>query len=135
MFDVLNIFLPALATGPQLEVRHRQSLFGVSDEKVALVEGLPLADVIFMDTPYGSIVLCASKQANEAAQNNETWSRFLIALELVLNTHAEWYVICESDCDQYPVENRHLTAPELSQLLDEYRTSRHWPIALCARAN
>jgi hypothetical protein len=134
MFDALTILLPSLSADVPLEIRQRESAFGANDERVAHIEGLPFARVHPTKTSDGLEILSAAGQANEAARNNETWSRFLVAIVLVLDAHAGWRVICESDCDQHPIEERQLSAMELSQVLDCYRNSRRGPIALHASA-
>ena len=143
MFDVFDILLPELSTDARLEVRQHQTAFGTSDDRFAYVDGMKFAQVVKAQEVYSNVaaragsaeranwtVLLVSATANEAAMNDETWTKFLGALLIVLSTHTAWRVICESDCDQHPLEELELSADGLSRLLDSYRSAGFRPLAV-----
>ena len=142
-FDVFDILVPVLSSNSGLEVRQFQTAFGTDDDKFAYFEELKFAKVVLAKDAYANVetwpgsakwtswtVLLAARQANEALRRDETWKKFLDALESVLRANEDWLVICESDCDQHPVENLKLSPEKLLALLNEYRANRHYPIAI-----
>lgn len=145
MFDVFDILIPELSAGAPLEVRPDSAAFGTRENAIAYFDGLRFAQVLLAKDAYtapeawtGSAaranwtVLLAAAVANESSADNELWRRFLAGLVSVLKAHPAWIVICESDCDQNPLEEFNVTPERLSQLLDTRRSTGLYPIALRA---
>lgn len=143
MFDVFDILVPVLASNSGLEVRQFKTAFGPSDDKFVYSGDLKFAQLVFAKDVYSDVeawagsfertnwtVLVAANQANEAVESDETWKKFLGVLESVLRDQRNWLVICESDCDQYPVEKLKLSPEDLIVLLNECRVNRRYPIAI-----
>jgi hypothetical protein len=141
MFDVLDILLPALSTNGLIEVRHRDSAFGKSDDAVAYYDGVRLGDVLPQQLVSGAVtwpdsesharwtVLLAGSTANTASTSDETWQQFLNAFVATLKLHNDWRVRCESDCDQHVLRSLELTPDELGRILDTHRAQPSAPLA------
>lgn len=134
MFDIQ---IPALSPGAPVEVRLQETAFGVADDRVAYVDGVEFGRVLQAQEVYSNLqawmgsddrgawtVLRVAPAANEAADDDGRWPRFLGALVSVLQAHGAWVVRCESDCDQRPVERLEVSAERLAELLDGLRTEQ-----------
>lgn len=138
MFDVFDVHLPALKAGGSIALRRRRTAFGPSDE--AFVDAghtRPARAVMPADGDQetgaaeqaSSTLPLAAEVANEAAEGDEAWSRFLGALLSLLGAHPRWRAICASDCDQRPLQRRALAPEGLCRLLDSHRATGLRPIA------
>lgn len=148
MFEIFNIHLPKLSTTSGLELRQHRSAFGLSEEKFAYLNGVRFAYVLEAKDAYSNIetwlgsknrsnwiILLTAPAANEAATNDKTWATFLAGLVSVLSLSTDWQVVCESICDQFPIEQVTLSPENLSQILDSYRSIQHFPISFRASAS
>jgi hypothetical protein len=145
MFNVFDILVPALALGAGLDVRPRETAFGLTEDRFAYVGGLEFAKVLPASIAYTDVsawtgaadrgawtVLQAQAHANQLVDDDDGWKAFLDALVLVLRVHDDWRVTCESDCDQAPLENVSLSPEQLSVILDGWRRSAARCVALRA---
>lgn len=144
MFDVFDILVPALAPSAPIEVRQQETAFGVADQRTAYVGGVEFGRILRADEAYSDLkartgstdrggwtVLIAAPAARAAAEDDERWASFLAALVSLLQAHRSWVVLCESDCDQQPLERHQVSAGRLSEILDA-RRDKHAPVAILA---
>lgn len=112
MFDVFDIVLGHLSTGTRIEVRQRETAFGLSDEQIVYVDGMMIA-CVDPTSGLGRTVLLASTAANQASADDADWKRLLRGLVVLLDAHPGWRVTCESDCDQHPIRQSVLSPKTL----------------------
>lgn len=137
MFDVFDIQIPSLSARARVEVRRRETAFGLEDDGTAYVDGVELGRFLrdeeassYLRAWIGSAdrstwtVLNVAHAACNAADDDGRWPQFLAALVSLLRAHDVWVVRCESDCDQGPLERLALSAEQLGRLLDDARTER-----------
>ncbi len=147
MFDVFDIQIPALALGASVEVRQRETAFGLDDDRKMYVDGVEFGRVLPAREAYSNLqawmgssdraswsVLIAGPTARAASRDDRSWPQFLSALILVLQVHEAWVVRCESDCDQRPVERLEISAERLATLLDGLRAEQACVAFVATRA-
>ena len=146
MFDIFDILVPELAAGAGIAVRPAmRTAFGPTEETLAYVNGMEFARVLSAADAYTNLtawtgaadrghwtVLCAHDHANRYADEDDQWRAFLDGLIVILRAHDWWMVTCESDCEQQPLERVRVSADELSDVIDQRRSSRERRIALQA---
>ena len=143
MFDVFDIQMPIFAVGSGFEVRRHESTFGPSDDEFMYCNGMKFARVLLANQAYSDIerwagsseradwtVLSVAMAANNAVTADRTWAEFCAALILILEAHSFWRVICESDCEQHPIQKMRLSPEGLAHHLNLVRTESVSPIAL-----
>lgn len=145
MFDTFDLLVPALVSIAGIDIRQRESAFGLDGDRYLHVGDIELGRILIAREAFTAVeawtgssdrgdwtVVLLSASANAAAQSDHAWQHYLDTLLMVLKSHPLWRVTCESDCDQTPLERFDLTPDVLVSLLDAYRISRHYPIAFYA---
>lgn len=140
MFDVLDLYVPALAAAAHLRPVQRDTAWGPAAEVTLYWEDLPFAHPLAPETAERRATapgprdawagFALAREARDAAASEVEWARYLGALRAVLDAHADWLVVVEADGNPHPVVPVALTAAELTERLDEQRRSPRSGLAL-----
>ncbi len=144
MYDVFDILVRDLDS-KTIEMRRPKTPFGPDARLVVYSNGRAFAEVRDPRTARATVerwveagestswtLLDAREFANNALTDETSWEAFLAALVAALAPHEAWHVLCESDCEQHPLQAQTLSPEELASALRRLRSEKVLPIAFHA---